>query len=314
MTSDSIPRTGSARSSLAWTPDQAPDQAGKRVVITGSNTGIGFATAELLARKNAQIVLACRNPDKGREALARLQRTVPGVEAAFVRLDLSSLASVREAAAELVAQERPIDILINNAGVMMTPQGRTADGFETQFGTNVLGHFALTGLLLPLLESSRNARVVWLGSVAHWSGEIDFDNLNAERGYGRWSAYAQSKLADVMLAYEMERWCRRRGSRISALSAHPGGTRSELARNSTLLQVINFLTSSIIQETKDGALPSVRAAIDPAAAGGEYYGPGGLTTMSGPPTRQRSSTRSHDEDVARRLWERCEALTGVRWT
>lgn len=297
----------------SWTLDQAPDQSGKRVLITGSNTGIGFATATLLARRKASIVLACRNTDKGRDALVRLCAAVPGVDAELLPLDLANLSSVRSAAATLLKQDRPIDTLINNAGLMMPPLQRTADGFEMQFGTNVLGHFAFTGLVLPLLAKSAAARVVWLSSVAHWDGRIEFDNLNAERRYGKWRAYAQSKLADLMLAYEMQRRIARSGSPMISLGAHPGGTQSELSRNNTLLKIINALSSRITQSTEAGAMPSVRAATDPEARGGDYFGPGGFGTMSGPATRQRSSRRSHDEAVAASLWRRCEELSGVRW-
>jgi NAD(P)-dependent dehydrogenase (short-subunit alcohol dehydrogenase family) len=280
---------------MPWTLEQAADQTGRRILITGSNTGIGYATAVLLARKGARIVLACRNADKGRAALTRLRADVAGVDAELVPLDLANLRSVREAAAMLEAQNQPIDTLINNAGLMMPPLARTADGFELQFGTNVLGHFAFTGLVLPLLEKNPAARVVWLSSVA------------------RWGAYAQSKLADLMLAYEMQRRLERGGATMISMAAHPGGTKSELSRHNALLRVINALTARVLQDAQAGAMPSVRAATDPNARGGDYYGPGGLGTMSGPATRQRSSKRSHDGAVAARLWQRCEELTGVRW-
>ena len=298
---------------MAWTLEQAADQTGRRILITGSNTGIGYATAELLARKGAAIILACRSAEKGQQALAKLRAQVPQIEAELLRLDLADLASVREAAETLKTRHQRLDALINNAGLRMPPLQRTADGFELQFGTNVLGHFAFTGLVLPLLEQSPAARVVWLASVAHWNGRIDFDNLNAERGYNKWRAYAQSKLADLMLAYEMQRRLQQRGSTLRSLGAHPGGTHSELARHHWLLGLIDRLTGPFMQSPAGGAMPSVRAATDRDAQGGEYYGPGGLATMSGPATRQRSSRRSHDEAVAARLWAQCETLTGVRW-
>src|SRR5438445_3943566 len=174
---------------MSWTMKDAGSLQGKTVLITGSNTGIGFATAQWLAGNGAEIIVACRNLDKGKQAMTKLRDAVPGVKADLLRLDLASLASVRQAAATLNAKQQRLDMLINNAGLMMPPFERTADGFELQFGTNVLGHFALTGLLLPLIERTPDARVVWLGSVAHWGGKIDFDDLNAEKGYSSWRAY-----------------------------------------------------------------------------------------------------------------------------
>jgi NAD(P)-dependent dehydrogenase (short-subunit alcohol dehydrogenase family) len=301
------------KTDMPWTMNDVARQDGKIILVTGSNTGIGFATAKLLASKGATIVMACRNLDKAQQAQAQIKAEVPRADLRAIRLDLASLASVRECAAELNNTLDRMDVLINNAGLMMPPLQRTADGFEMQFGTNVLGHFGLTGLVLPLLLRTSGARVVWVSSVAHWRGQIDFDNLNAERGYNRWRAYAQSKLADLMLAYEMNRRLVRAGASLISLAAHPGGTQSELSRYSAILKFINVLTKPLLQTTDAGAMPSVRAAVDPEAKGGEFYGPGGLTTMTGPPTKQRSSKRSHDEAVARELWRSCEQLTGVRW-
>ncbi|MET0984872.1 MAG: oxidoreductase [Steroidobacteraceae bacterium] len=286
---------------------------GNTIVVTGSNTGIGFATAKLLASKGAAIVMACRNQEKGERARAHIKAELPHADLRVVRLDLSSLASVRECVAEVNTELDKIDALINNAGLMMPPLQRTADGFEMQFGTNVLGHFAFTGLVLPLLLRTPNARVVWLSSVAHWNGRIDFDNLNAERGYSSWRAYAQSKLGDLMLAYEMQRRLTSAGASLQSLAAHPGGTQSDLSRHNPFLRVLNVLSQPFTQSTDAGAMPSIRAAVDPSAKGGEFYGPGGMTTMTGPATRQRSSRRSHDAAVAMKLWQACEGLTGVRW-
>lgn len=298
---------------MSWSMSEVGDLGGRQVLVTGSNTGVGYATAELLARKGASLVLACRNLDKGRAALSRLGIAAPRSKARLLQLDLASLASVRQAADTLASWGQPLDVLINNAGLMMPPLGRTTDGFETQFGTNVLGHFAFTGLVLPLLTQARSARVVWLSSVAHWVGAIDFDNLNAERRYRALPAYAQSKLADLMLAYEMQRRLQRGGHATISLAAHPGGTYSDLSRDNALLKLIIKCTSPLMQPTEDGALPSIRAAFDPAARGGEYYGPGRRGSFVGAPTRQRSCRRSHDEACAARLWRTCEDLSGVRW-
>jgi NAD(P)-dependent dehydrogenase (short-subunit alcohol dehydrogenase family) len=293
--------------------EQVGDQSGKRVLVTGSNTGIGFETARMLALKGADVILACRNTEKGKTALDRIRAETPGANLDLVKLDLASLASVRECAQTVLNKYDRLDILVNNAGLMMPPFQRTEDGFELQFGTNVLGHFALTGLLFPLIEASSDARVVWLSSVAHLSGKIDFNNLNAEQKYSKWGAYGQSKLADLMLAYEMQRRLEGKGLPIISLASHPGGTNSELARNNLLLKITNVLSRPFMQSPTQGAMPSILAATAPDARGGDYYGPSGFRHMTGPAAKQASSDRSHDSDVATRLWQVCEQLTGVNF-
>lgn len=287
------------------------DQHGKTILITGSNAGIGFATASILAEHGGEIIMACRNPAKAEAAAQRLRDAVPGVSLELLPLDLADLSSVRSAADTLLAAQRPIDVLINNAGLMMPPFSETRDGFELQFGTNVLGHFAFTGLILPLLQDREGARIVWLSSVAHWPGRINFNNLNAEKRYSKFGAYAQSKLADLMLAYEMQRRLARVGAKAISLAAHPGGTKSELSRNNGMLKAINVAFSRVIQETRDGAMPSVLAATDPDARGGDYYGPSKMLTFSGPAQKQGSSRYSRREDIAGQLWQVCQKLTGV---
>lgn len=294
---------------MSWTMNNAGSQQGKTFLVTGANAGIGHSTARQLAEKGARVVMACRSVEKGEAALRQLQAAVPGADIRLMTLDLANLASVRAFATEFLAQHDRLDVLINNAGVMMPPAGRTADNFETQFGTNVLGHFALTGLLLPLLDRTPQARVVTMSSVAHWDGKIDFANLNAEKGYRSWRAYAQSKLANLMFAYELQRRLQRSGVSTISLGAHPGGTKSDLGRHNILLK----MASPFAQSTDAGALPSLRAAVDPDARGGEYYGPGGLGTFAGAPVKQRSSRRSHDEAVAKQLWQACEELSGTRY-
>ena len=294
---------------MSWGLADVPDLTGKTVVVTGANAGIGYATAVVLARKGASVVLGCRDAQKGEKALLRLRSEVKDCVASLVALDLASLESIRDCSVTLQRQLERIDVLVNNAGVMMPPLGRTADGFETQFGTNVLGHYALTGRLLPLLRAAPAARVVTLGSVAHWRGKIDFADLNAERTYDAWKAYAQSKLANIVYAYELQRRCSGRALTISSLAAHPGGTQSDLGRHRLLLRLLSPLAQSV----QMGALPSVRAAVDPQARGGEYYGPSGLLTFSGPPARQRSSAASQDETLGRELWRVCGEMTGIRY-
>ena len=299
---------------MAWTMADVGELQGKTILVTGSNTGIGYATAKLLASRGAKILMACRNPEKAGQAQERLRGEVPNAKTQLVQLDLGSLDSVRKAAESVTNTCDRLDGLINNAGLMMPPLGRTSDGFEVQFGTNVLGHFAFTGRLLPLLQRAPHSRVVWLSSVAHWDGEIDFDNLNAERGYKQWRAYAQSKLADLLVAYEMQSRLERSGiHNVLSLGAHPGGTNTELGRYNGMLKVLNALISPFTQAPEGGAMPSIRAVVDPAVRGGEYFGPGAFHTMTGPPTKQRSAKRSHDHEVAARLWQVCEQLTNVRF-
>jgi NAD(P)-dependent dehydrogenase (short-subunit alcohol dehydrogenase family) len=291
--------------------EKIASQQGKTILITGSNTGIGFETARLLALKGADIIIACRNQEKGQQALADLRAKVPGVQASLVQLDLANLESVRQCAAEIIENHPTLDALINNAGLAMPPLQKTADDFEMQFGTNVLGCFAFTGLLMPLLVKTTGARVVWLSSVAHWRGTIDFDNLNAEKGYSSFGAYAQSKLANLMLAYEMQRRLEHSHITMLSLAAHPGGTKSDLSRNNTLLKIITLFTSPFIQKTTEGAMPSMLATTEPELKGGEFFGPSGFMTIKGPAELQQSSKYSYDSVIASRLWQTCEQLTGV---
>lgn len=294
---------------MPWTIDDIANQRGKTFVVTGANTGIGFATAQALAAKHAKVVLACRNADKGAKAIARLKAAQPDADVELSLLDLASLASVREFAVRFQVLHRQLDGLINNAGVMIPPLGRTADGFETQFGCNFLGPFALTGLLLPVLSRTVGARVVTLSSIAHWVGRIDFSNLNAERGYSKVGAYAQSKLADLIFSYELQRRLQQSGASTISIAAHPGATRSDLARHNRVVAV----ASRVAQSAEAGALPSLRAALDPQAKGGQYYGPAHLFTIRGPAVRQSSSTLSRNRDVAAKLWEAAQSLTAVRY-
>jgi NAD(P)-dependent dehydrogenase (short-subunit alcohol dehydrogenase family) len=290
-----------------WTPADIPDQSGRTAVITGANTGLGYATATALAGRGARVVLAVRNLDKGKAAADLISRRYPGSEVSVQQLDLSSLTSVREAADELRAGHERIDVLINNAGVMMTPKQSTKDGFELQFGTNHLGHFAFTGLLLDRLLPVPGARVVTVSSIGHRLGRIRFDDLQSDRAYNRVSAYGQSKLANLMFTYELQR--RLRGSDTAAVAAHPGGSSSELSRY--VPRPVQFVFGLVEQSTEMGALPTLRAATDPGVLGGQYVGPGGPAELRGYPKVVASSGRSHDVAVQRRLWAVSEELTGV---
>jgi NAD(P)-dependent dehydrogenase (short-subunit alcohol dehydrogenase family) len=296
-----------------WTETDVPNQAGRTAVITGANTGIGFEAARALAAHGASVVLAVRNLDKGKDAASRISAAAPGADVTVQRLDLTSLNSVRDAAQELRANHDKIDLLINNAGVMNTPKSVTADGFELQFGTNHLGHFALTGLLLDRMMAVAGSRVVTVSSSAHRiRAQIHFDDLQWERGYSRIGAYGQSKLANLMFTYEMQRRLEGKTSTI-AVAAHPGGSNTELARNSPApLRAVSWLFGRFIgQSPAMGALPTLRAATDPGVLGGQYYGPGGIQELRGYPKLVQSSAQSHNAELQRRLWAVSEELTGV---
>jgi len=293
-----------------WTEQDIPNQHGRISIVTGANTGLGFETARMLAERGAVVVMAVRNVDKGEQAAARIKGDVR-VQA----LDLTSLDSIRSAAADLRAAHPRIDLLINNAGVMYTPKQTTADGFELQFGTNHLGHFALTGLLLDHLLPVPGSRVVTVSSAAHRiRAAIHFDDLQWERSYSRVAAYGQAKLANLLFTYELQRRLASHGTTV-AVSAHPGVSNTELARNTpTALRVpVSWLSPLLTQKPEMGALPTVRAATDPAVLGGQYYGPGGRGEVRGYPVLVDSSPDSHDEATQRRLWAVSEELTGVRF-
>ncbi len=295
-----------------WTTTDVPDQTGRTAVVTGGNTGLGFHVARVLAARGARVVIACRDTRKGADAAAKI---AAASEPDVVRLDLTSLDSVREAAAGLRSRYDKLDLLINNAGVMMTPYARTEDGFELQFGTNHLGHFAFTGLLIERMMDVPGARIVTVSSLVHRQGRIDFGDLASEHRYSPTGAYAQSKLANLLFAYELQRRLAAAGKPLIALAAHPGYASTGLTRYMPALMRAGSraIEPLIAQSAEMGALPLLRAATDPKARGGEYYGPGGRIQTKGYPTLARSSARSHDEELARRLWAESERLTGVRY-
>ncbi len=284
-----------------WTAADIPDQTGRTVLVTGANSGLGAAAARALAAAGASVVLACRTTAKGERAAASMTGDVT-----VRRLDLADLNSVREFA----EATGPIDVLINNAGIMAVPEGRTADGFEQQLGTNFLGHFALTGLLLPRIAD----RVVTLSSGAHRMGRIDLDDLNWERRrYRRWLAYGQSKLADLMFAYELARRLEAAGSPVLSVAAHPGYAATELQSHTESFQdrLMQLGNRFMAQDAAAGALPELYAATMPDVRNGEFYGPDGIGEVRGSPRRVGSSGASKDTRVAERLWERATELTGV---
>ena len=293
-----------------WTAENIPDLTGKIAIVTGANSGIGYETALALARKGATVILACRNKDKGEAAVRQIDQEVPTAEAKLMLLDLANLAAVRRFAGEFTAHYDRLDMLINNAGIMATPFGKTADGFELQFGTNHLGHFALTGLLLDRIMQTPQARVITASSGGHRFGKIDFDNLNGEQGYDRQRAYAQSKIANLLFTYELQRRFESAGVDTIAVAAHPGWTATNLQVHWRMVQILNPL---LAQKPAMGALPTLYAATAPDVQGGDYYGPSGWQELRGYPIRVQSSDRSHDTAVAARLWTVSEELTGIRY-
>jgi NAD(P)-dependent dehydrogenase (short-subunit alcohol dehydrogenase family) len=298
-----------------WTEADVPDQHGRTALITGANSGIGFQVAAALARQGAAVILACRDGAKGREAAGRITALVPPAVTQVVDLDLGSLASVRAAADELTSGPASLDLVINNAGLMAAQPGTTADGFELHFGTNHLGHFALTGLLLDRLLAWPGSRVVTVSSVAHRFGDADFSQVQSSRVYQGGAAYAQSKLANLLFAFELERRLAAAGAQAASLAAHPGFARTNLLRHwpAVVRAAARPVEPLIGQSAHLGALPVLRAATDPGARGGEYYGPGGLLRLTGYPELARPARRARDTEAQRRLWEESERLTGVTY-
>lgn len=295
-----------------WTAAHIPDQSGRTAVITGANTGLGYETSAALAAKGAHVVLAVRNLEKGKEAADHIAHRNPGANVSLQELDLTSLESVRAAAEQLKSNYDAIDLLINNAGVMVTPKSTTTDGFELQFGTNHLGHFALTGLLLDRVLAAPGSRVVTVSSQGHRFARtgIRFDDLQWERSYSRIGAYGQSKVANLMFTYELQR--RLLGTNTIAVAAHPGGSRTELTRNvPPLIATVTRPLERFMQDADMGALPTLRAATDQGVLGGQYFGPDGFGEQRGYPKVVASSQASHDTDAQRRLWAVSEELTSV---
>jgi NAD(P)-dependent dehydrogenase (short-subunit alcohol dehydrogenase family) len=302
-----------------WTTANMPDLAGKIIIVTGANSGIGFEAAREFARKNAQTILACRNMDKGQAALAEIQAEIPTAQVELLQLDLASQASVHQFAAEFKTKYDQLDLLVNNAGIMMVPYGTTEDDFERQLGTNHLGHFALTGLLIDLLLKTPGSRVVNISSNAHRrTTGIDFDNLMYEGGkdYSSQEAYGRSKLANLLFTYELQRRFAEVDAATIAVAAHPGISSTNLANHmldNWYLKTAGPLMELMLQSAAMGALPTLRAAVDPNVEGGDYYGPDGYKSMRGYPVRIESNDASHDAAAAKKLWQLSADLTGVNF-
>lgn len=291
-----------------WTANDIPDLTGKTAIVTGANSGIGYETAKALAKKGAAVMMACRNLEKAQAAAREIGRADPHAQVEIIQLDLADLSSVRKFAETFKTRYAALDLLINNAGVMVPPFTRTVDGFELQFGANHLGHFALTGLLLDRLLGTPSARVVNLSSTMHYFGAINFNNLNAEKNYSAAGAYAQSKLAALLFTLELNRHFVEIGADTIAAAAHPGWTVTGLQKG-----LMHSVSRVIGQQPAMGALPTLRAATDANVERNDYYGPGSWMEMRGYPRKVGAIRAASDAVVAKRLWDVSEELTGIRY-
>ena len=294
-----------------FTATDVPDQTGKTIFITGANTGLGYEAAKTLAGKGGRVLIGCRSKAKAEQARESILAQHPSADVAVVELDLGNLVSVKKAAA-VVAKEPALDVLINNAGIMIPPYELTKDGFESQFGVNHLGPFALTGLLLEKLRSTPGARIVSTASIAHKRGKIHFDDINAEKGYNPIVRYAQSKIANLYFAYELQRRLEAAMDKTLSVAAHPGIADTELSRYiPRALMLLAPIFRPLFNTPAEGAWPTLCAATKPGVQGGEYYGPSKRNGTAGPAVRVESNRRSHDKDVVKRLWELSIEMTGV---
>ncbi len=299
-----------------WTEQDIPDMTGKIVIMTGANSGIGYEATRALAQNGATVVMACRNMQKANDAAERLHALVLAKNLDVMGLDLSSLESVRQFAAAFLAKYDRLDLLINNAGLMAIPFSLTKDGFESQIGVNHLGHFALTGLLLEQLLATPASRIINISSGAHKMGKIHIERFTNDNDYSPFGAYGQSKLANLLFTYELQRKLTATNTSTISVAAHPGGSNTNLANNvdSRFMRLLMPIFSLIMQSAAMGALPTLRAATDSNAQGGDYYGPGGFQEMRGHPQKVASNELSHDKALAQRLWSASEELTGVRYS
>jgi NAD(P)-dependent dehydrogenase (short-subunit alcohol dehydrogenase family) len=296
-----------------WTISNIPDLSGKTIIVTGANSGLGLHAVKALAQKNAQVIMACRNIEKGEQAKTNLSKEISVVNIHVRSLDLMDLKSVKSFADKFIQENTRLDVLINNAGIMMTPYTLTKDGFESQLGTNHLGHFALTGHLLELLKSTPKSRVVNVSSIAHKNGKIYFDNLLFAHGkaYSPFKAYAQSKLANLLFTHGLQTYFEKNKIDCMALTAHPGVSDTNLFNSSAWVKFIKPLFAGLFQPAEMGALPELRAATDPGALPLDYYGPNSKTEMKGYPVKVKATKAACDAENAQKLWKMSEELTQV---
>lgn len=293
-----------------WTTTNIPDLSGKLALITGANSGLGYETSLALAAKNAEVIMACRNLEKGKTALEQIKTEAPNAKLVLMQLDLGSLAAVRRFAEEVHAKYDHLDLLINNAGIMAPPYSKTEDGFETQIGVNHLAHFALTALLLDLVLAAENSRVVNVSSQAHSMGKINFGDLNSEKSYNAWRAYGQSKIANLYFTYELQRKLEAADKAILSVAAHPGYAATNLQSTSSFFTWAN---NFFAQSAAMGALPTLYAALSPDVVGSDFIGPHALGGWRGYPIKTKSNQLSYDEAIAARLWQVSEELTGIKF-
>lgn len=319
MPSPMSPDTHSSSTAVhsVWSENNIPDQTGKTFIITGATSGIGYETGIVLAERGANVILACRNIEKANQAMQKIIAVSGNEKVSVEKLDLSSLKSVRECAEILRNKYEKIDVLINNAGVMVPPYGLTEDGFELQFGTNHLGHFLLTGLLIDKFLSNQNSRIVNISSMAHRRGSINFDDLQSKHQYKASIAYAQSKIANLLFTYELQRRLEKAGAQAIAVAAHPGWSRTELSKHAVTKSWVRMafavLEPLLSQDQRAGAHPMLRAATEAGVKGGDYYGPSGFLGAKGDAIKTTSNARSHDEITQKRLWQISEDLTGFKY-
>ena len=304
--------------STNWTIDNIPELSGKTILVTGGNSGLGFEAVKAFALKGATVVMACRSLAKGEEAKKQLIALNPKANITVMELDLTDLKSIHSFVNQFKENHSRLDILLNNAGIMMVPYGLTKDGFENQMGTNHLGHFALTAQLLELLKTTPNSRVVNVSSMAHKSGVMDNNNLLYENGkdYSPIKAYGRSKLSNLLFTYELQRFFEKNKIDTIAVAAHPGVSDTNLFNHAApkwLMNLLRPLFLFMIQPASMGALPEIRAAVDADVKGGQYYGPDGKKEMKGYPVVVESTEASHNKEDARKLWELSEKLTGVKF-
>jgi len=299
-----------------WTTIDIPDLSGKTIIVTGGNGGLGYQAVKAYAEKGAKVIMACRNSAKGEEAKKQIIGIYPTADITVMELDLMDLSSVRSFATKFTQSQTRLDILLNNAGIMMGPYGLTKDGFENQIGTNHLGHFALTGLLLEMLKKTPKSRVVSVSSIAHKNGVMNYENLLYEKGdgYTPMKAYSRSKLCNLLFTYQLQRFFESNNFDCMAVVAHPGVSSTNLFHQMAskwVLKLIDPLFQAATQPAAMGALPELRASTDPNAKGGDFYGPAGNFEIKGYPVLVQSNKASHDTESARKLWEASEKLTGI---
>ncbi|TNE46621.1 MAG: SDR family NAD(P)-dependent oxidoreductase [Deltaproteobacteria bacterium] len=315
--SDNVPATVPKK----WTAEHIPDQTGKVIVVTGANSGLGLETSREMARRGAQVIMACRTASKAEAAIADIKSDVPDAKLTFMPLDLASLESVRSFAEAFTEQHTKLDILCNNAGVMALPYSKTADGFEMQFGTNHIGHFALTGLLLDTLLATPQSRIVNVSSLAHVPGKIKFKDINHTKFYNKWLAYCQSKLANLLFTYELHRKLQARGSDTLCVASHPGYTSTNLQLAASQMKGSKFweriwamLNGTFAQSTPAGAWTNLYACTAPHIESGDFVGPKGLFELRGHPGKTKSTKRSRNKEDAKRLWDYSVEQTGVAYS